>query len=166
MSDGKEQIVRNTLRKMNLTKDDNDPEKEPYASNPELAARLGLNDSTIISNVRRNLIFARNIGISMDCIDCGIVYAWRWSGDDKYAKIGVSIAGRLRERMISTYHPTDDALLIGISKYDDRKEAQEKETSILNNLTRAHPKREWVIIDEDFNKLINEEFTRIEKIVR
>ena len=105
----------------------------------------------------------RNIEISMDYIECGIVYAWRWSGDQKHAKIGASKVGKLRERLISTYHPTDDALLIAISIYPDRKEAQTRETSILRSLGRVHSKREWVYINDDFNKLINKEFTKVER---
>lgn len=161
MSNGKEQKVRDALRKMNLTKDDNDPEKEPYKSNPELAERLGVSNQNVYI-VRRNLIFARKYEID---IDRYVVYAWRWYSDDRHAKIGTSMGWRLRERMVTTYHPTADIFLIGIREYDNKKNAGRMETHILHTLEKSHPDREWVIIDEDFSKLINEEFTRVEKIV-
>ena len=163
MAEGKEHRARNILKTMNLTKQDKDPGKAPYASNSEIAKQLGFKDSTIISNVRRNLIFVRNIGISMDCLEHGVLYTWRWSGDNEHAKIGASTVKNLRERMISTYHPTDDALLIGFSLFTDRQEAQKRETSLLNSLRRVHSKREWVYINDEFNKLLNKEFKRIDK---
>ncbi len=163
MAEGKEHRARNILKTMNLTKQDKDPGKAPYTSNSEIAKQLGFKDSTIISNVRRNLLFVRNIGISMDYLERGVVYAWRWSGDEKHAKIGASTVKTLRERMISTYHPTDDALLIGFSLFANRKEAQKRETALLKSLGRVHSKREWVYINDDFNILLNKEFTRIEK---
>ena len=72
------------LREMNLTVDNRDPKKEPYKSDRNLADQLGVN-STTVNLARKNLILADACGID---IDKSIVYAWRWSGDDKYAKIG------------------------------------------------------------------------------
>ena len=37
-----------------------------------------------------------------------LVYAWRYSGDKRYAKIGISTKHLLHTRMPRTYHPTDD----------------------------------------------------------
>ena len=163
MSNGKEQKVRDVLRNMNLTEDENNPEKDPFQSNSKIANRLGSNiTSTNVATVRRNLIFARDIEV---CIDNYYVYAWRWSGDKRYAKIGKSMGHSLRERLITTYHPTDNPIWIGHMKCLGKKEAQEKETSILDRFKRSHPKREWIIINKDFNELIDKKFTQIEKIV-
>ena len=68
---------------MNLTRDNNDPEKEPYVTNRELAEELGMGQATI-SRARQALL---NRG---DKISFDLVYAWRWSGDEKHAKIGVT----------------------------------------------------------------------------
>ena len=76
--------------------------------------------------------------------DLHVVYAWKWSGDDRHAKIGVSTERRLDDRIkkAKTYHPTDDPIPIGvcIEKYDTRKQARAAEKSILeeNELKRAH----------------------------
>ena len=74
----------------------------------------------------------------------------------------------LRERLVFTYHPTDEIELIGVSRarYSKRSEAHSKETSILKRLKKSHCKREWVHINEDFNKLIDEEFIKIGVIVK
>ena len=40
----------------------------------------------------------------------------------------------------------------------DREEAKKKERNILNRLQRTRPDREWVIIDNAFNKMITEKF--------
>ncbi len=91
--------------------------------------------------------------------DLDIVYAWRWSGDDMYAKIGVSKMTLLKDRMAATYHPTDDPVLIGVMKCPDRETAEAIENAILNSiLQRTRPDREWIIIDEWFNRMIDEVF--------
>ena len=92
------------------------------------------------------------------------MYAWRWSGDNTYAKTGISTESRLDDRIKKgkTYHPTDDPIRIGvcIEKYTTRKQASAAEKSILkeNELKLAHPAREWVKIDEKFNKMIDKYF--------
>ena len=141
---------------MNLTK------KESYESNSHLAGRLGVSSATV-SLARNNLIFADKYGID---IDKSIVYAWRYSDDKRFAKIGKCKKGEiLRERLKTTFHPTDDIFLIGIKEYCCGKEIHREETRILDTLRRTRCDREWVKINEDFNELINEEFTKIEKIV-
>ena len=74
----------------------------------------------------------------------------------------------LRERLVFIYHPTDEIKLIGVSiaKYSKRSEAHSKEAFILNSLKKSHCKREWVYINEDFNKLIDEEFIKIGVVVK
>ena len=91
--------------------------------------------------------------------DLYIVYAWRWSGDDMHAKIGHTLMSKLESRMVATYHPTDDPVLIGIMKCDNLKDSKLVEKAILNNLLqRTRPDREWVITGEWFNKMIDEVF--------
>ena len=90
--------------------------------------------------------------------DLDIVYAWRWSNDNTYAKIGVSKVSNLESRMATTYHPTDDPILIGVRKCRSRKEANKIEKDLLCRLKRPRLDREWVIIDENFNWIIDEEF--------
>ena len=88
-----------------------------------------------------------------------IVYAWRWSGDDMHAKIGHTLMSKLEFRMVATYHPTDDPVLIGIMKCDNLKDSKLVEKAILNNLLqRTRPDREWVISGKWFNKMIDEVF--------
>lgn len=152
----KNQIVRDVLSRMNLTKYDNDPEKSEFVNDRALADQLGVSKSTVW-NVRAALIKGGK--------DWDIVYAWRWSGDDKYAKIGVSTMANLETRLVSTYHPTDDPVLIGVMLCFKREEAEENEQYILNRFKRARPDREWIIIDEEFNEMIDEAFSRIEDIV-
>ena len=146
------------LRNMNLEPNGN----EPYKSDGEIADQVGANPASV-NYVRRGLIFAEKCGID---IDKSIVYAWRWSGDDRYAKIGRSQAGyQLREttkvRSV-TFHPTDEIHLIAI-KYSETPSREEKR--ILTKLDRTLPKREWVYINKKFNELINKEFIKIERIV-
>ncbi len=162
----KEQLIRNKLVRTNLKKDHINPEKEPYLSDSEVRDQLnkecGYNpDPATVNNVRQNLILACNFGLN---IDSHIVYAWRWSNDNRYAKIGKSSGKTLRERMKAEYHPTDDIILIGVMECGDRKEALDKEQSILNRLGRTRPDREWVEIDQDFYELIDKKFTRIGKL--
>lgn len=89
--------VRNLLRKMNLTEGENNPEKEPFKSNPEVAEMLEIENNATIWDTRRNLIFARKHNVDTDDY---LVYTWRWSGDDRFAKIGVSMGSTLRERLV------------------------------------------------------------------
>ncbi len=91
--------------------------------------------------------------------DVDIVYAWRWSNDQTCAKIGVAKVSNLESRMVTTYHPTDDPVLIGVMKCRSRAQAEGEEWGYLNNLfERTHPNREWVIIDELFKDVIDEAF--------
>jgi len=161
----KTKIVCSELMQTNLMKNDSDSEKGPYVSNRELVDRhetLTVSNTTLVRDVRRNLFFAREIGVDAYC---HLVYAWKWSGDDRYAKIGHSTGRTLRDQMVTTYHPTDDIILIGIKVCAGKKNSEE-EASILNRLGRIRPDREWVKINEEFNELINKKFTRIEKNVQ
>lgn len=97
--------VRNLLRQMNLTEGEKNPKKEPFKSNPEVAKTLEIKNNAIIWDTRRNLIFAREHDVDTDNY---LVYAWRWSGDCRFAKIGVSMGSTLRDRLVFTYHPTDE----------------------------------------------------------
>ena len=91
--------------------------------------------------------------------DSHIVYAWRWSNDNRCAKISHTLMSKLESRMVATYHPTDDPVLIGIMKCDSLKDCKLVEKTILNNLLqRTRPDREWVIIGEWFNKMIDAVF--------
>ena len=147
----KTQIVRDTLGKMNLTKHDNDPKKEKFVNDRDLASQLGISKTTVW-NVRQALI--------KQAEDYDIVYAWRWSGDATCAKIGVSTLSLFQSRVVSTYHPTDDIVLIGVMKCRNREQALDNEWCFLNDgtLERTRPDREWVIIDEEFNRIIDEVF--------
>ena len=146
---------------MNLTEDENNPQKKPYVNDSELASQLEM-EKTTVYNTRQSLKFARANGISENC---WVVYAWRWEANDKYAKIGKCPIGNLRMRMITTYEPIDDTLLIGVMECRNSKEAGEIETDRRNRFVKSHPKREWVIINKEFTEMIDEEFTRIDKIV-
>ena len=65
----KRQIVRDALSKMNLTKYDNDCEKEDFVNDRDLASQLGVSKTTVW-NVRQELI-------NQVDEDYDIVYAWR-----------------------------------------------------------------------------------------
>ena len=153
------------LRNTNLTADNRDPNKEPYKSDRYLADQLGVNPATV-NLARKNLTLADECGID---IDKSIVYAWRWSGDNRYAKIGKCKKGSILWERIkmqpATYHPTDNIFLIGIKEYRYEREIHQEEIRILDRLGRTRRDREWVNINASFNQLINEEFTRIERIV-
>ena len=150
----KTQIVRDALSKMNLRKDDNDPKKEDFVNDRDLASQLGVG-KTIVWNVRQALI-------NQVDEDYDLVYAWRWSGDNTCAKIGVSTRIHLLKSRLdaaSTYHPTDDPVLIGVMRCRTREQALDEEWGFLNGfLERTRPDREWVIIDEVFNETIDEAF--------
>ena len=93
--------------------------------------------------------------------DFPIVYVWRWSNDDTYAKIGhsESITGlEFRINPAKTYHPTDDPILIGFMRGRSVESVKELEKYFLDELERTRPDREWVIIDEEFNEIIDEAF--------
>lgn len=60
--------------------------------------------------------------------------------------------------MVTTYHPTDDPVLIGIMPCRSSEEAADNEDYFLDTLERTRPDREWVIIDEEFNRIIDEAF--------
>ena len=87
-----------------------------------------------------------------------LVYAWQYSGDNRYAKIGRSTRHLLHTRMRGTYHPKDTPELIGIWDCDNRKHAENVQNYILRKLKRTRHDREWVEIDPAFNKMINETF--------
>ena len=119
----------------------------------EEASRRGVSKSTIFRERK-----AQN-AIDKLGEDCPIVYVWRYSGDDTCAKIGKSGKMSLLEsRMVTTYHPTDDPVLIGIMPCRSSEEAADNEDYFLNTLERTRPDREWVIIDEEFNRIIDEAF--------
>lgn len=149
----KSQIARDALSKMNLRRYDNDPEKEDFVNDRDLANQLGISTGTVW-NARQALI-KQQIDEDYD-----IVYAWRWSGDKTCAKIGVSKMSLLKSRLRKTYHSTDDPVLIGVMLCRTREQAKDEEWSFLNDgfLERVRPDREWVIIDEVFNETINEAF--------
>lgn len=153
------------LREMNLTADNKAPEKQPYQSDRQLADQLRVNPATV-GLARRNLIFADECGID---IDKSFLYAWRWSGDESYAKIGKCKKGailweRLRAQP-ATFHPTDDIFLIGLKAYRCETEIHQEEKRMLDRLQRTRPDREWVHINTDFLTLIDAEFTKIQRIV-
>lgn len=150
---GKRQIVRDALSQMNLRKYDNDPEKEDFVNDRDLASQLGVSKTTVW-NVRQQLI-----NQEVDADDA-VVYAWRWSGDDTCAKIGKSdsVSNLPQRRMLKTYHPTDDVVLIGVMLCSSKLEAIDNEKYFLDTLERTRPDREWVIVDEEFNRIIDEAF--------
>ena len=154
----KTQIVRDALSKMNLRKNDNDPEKEDFLNDRDLASQLGVGKTTVW-NVRWALINQADEDYNENY---DVVYAWRWSGDDTCAKIGVSTWFHLSKSRLdaaATYHATDDPVLIGVMKCRTREQALDEEWGYLNNLfERTCPNREWVIIDEEFNRIIDEVF--------
>ena len=65
-----------------------------------------------------------------------LVYAWQYSGDNRYAKIGRSTRHLLHTRMRGTYHPKDTPELIGIWDCDNRKHAENVQNYILRELNR------------------------------
>jgi len=88
------------------------------------------------------------------------VYAWRWCGDGGFAKIGRTRNGLkgVESRMVTTYHPTDDPVLLGVRECADVEESHKTEQYILKGLGRTRPDREWVEIDEKFNEMIDKSF--------
>ena len=92
--------------------------------------------------------------------DYDLVYAWKYCGDNRYAKIGISTKRLLPTRMPGTYHPTDAPELIGIYKCDNRQHAEAVESELLSKLKRTRSDREWVEIDEAFNEMIEKSFCK------
>lgn len=93
--------------------------------------------------------------------DFAFVYAWRYSGDNRYAKIGKTTKKSFYSRFVKTYHPTDDPILIGIFECNNESHALAVETDLLQTLKRTRPDvqgHEWVEIDEAFNKMIDDSF--------
>ena len=90
------------------------------------------------------------------------VYAWRWHGDERFAKIGRTRNGLkgVKKRMVTTYHPTDDPVALGVRKCTDMEESHKTEQYILNGLGRTRPDREWVKIDEAFSEMIEKSFRK------
>lgn len=86
--------------------------------------------------------------------DFWLVYAWRWSGDEKRAKIGKTRLSRLESRWHTspkTYHPTDDPISLGFVRCASEQSAIALEDELLNEtLSRIRPDREWVEIDDTF----------------
>ena len=119
----------------------------------EEARQRGVSHGTVF-NERRAKKLIDQVGE-----DFHVVYAWRWSGDDSCAKIGVSTMSKLETRLVATYHPTDDPVLLGVMKCRSRGEAEKNEWYFLNEaLERTRPDREWVIIDKVFNEMLDEAF--------
>ena len=159
----KVEIAQNALSQMKLTKDENSS-KKCYVNDKTLAAQLKM-EKTTVYNTRRSLKFARAEKINENC---WVVYAWRWNENDRHAKIGKCPIGSLLYRLITTYEPIDNPLLIGVKVCSDKKEAGEIEREILNiKFERTHCKREWIHIKQNkkFCKMIDNEFKRIDKIV-
>lgn len=87
-----------------------------------------------------------------------LVYAWRYSDNKKYSKIGESTKHGLHSRMLVTYYPTGDPVLIGIRECKHKAHAEDVEKYILDGLGRTLPRREWVKIDDAFNEMIYRSF--------
>ena len=86
------------------------------------------------------------------------VYAWKYSGDNRYAKIGETSKESFRSRFVKTYHPTDDPILIGIFECNSKRHAQNVESELLKQLKRTRldlSRHEWVEADEVFNEMID-----------
>ena len=90
------------------------------------------------------------------------VYAWRWCRDGRFAKIGRTRNGLkgVKNRMVTTYHPTDNPVSLGVRKCADAEESHKTEQYILKGLGRTRPDREWVEIDEKFNEMIDKSFMK------
>ena len=95
--------------------------------------------------------------------DYDLVYAWKYCGDNRYAKIGRSTKLLLNTRMPKTYHPTDNPELIGTYKCANLQHAEDVQNYILSELERTRPdlpKHEWVKIDKAFNEMIEKSFCK------
>ncbi|MXV82340.1 GIY-YIG nuclease family protein [Candidatus Poribacteria bacterium] len=92
------------------------------------------------------------------------VYSWRWRGDERFAKIGRTRNGLkkgVKKRMVKTYNPTDDPVLLGVRECDSIEASKATEKYLLDGLKRTRPDREWVEIDEVFNELIDKSFSDV-----
>ncbi|MDE0427037.1 MAG: GIY-YIG nuclease family protein [Candidatus Poribacteria bacterium] len=91
------------------------------------------------------------------------VYSWRWCGDKRFAKIGRTRNGLegVKKRMVTTYHPTDDPVPLGVRKCADMEESHKTEQYILTGLGRTRRDREWVKINEAFNELLEKSFSAV-----
>ena len=101
--------------------------------------------------------------------DFAFVYAWRYSGDNRYAKIGKTTMKSFSSRFIKTYHPTDDPTLIGIFKCNNEPHALAVEKDLLRKLKRTRPDvqgHEWVYRDKAFNEMIDKTFISDPNVLR
>ena len=120
---------------------------------------IGIGTSSI---VRASLKMARAHGIK----ETGyLVYAWRWCDDCRFAKIGYCLVGGFKNRMPITYHPTAFPFLIGAMNVPNKAEAKKMERDMRQKCRPSCtcPEREWVYIDDTFNELIDESFTKVRK---
>lgn len=139
----------------------------------EEARRRGVSHGTIFSERKKQSIIGRIDEVFPNHLtnrigkDFPVVYAWRWSNDDTCAKIGVSEqVSKLKSRMVTTYHPTDDPVLIGFMPCSSLNNAKDDEDYFLYTLERTRPDREWVVIDKAFNEIINEAFISDPSVLR
>ena len=129
------------------------------------AARRGVSPGKVFSERKRQHLIDKigkvipNLPDELRGKDFPVIYAWRWSNDEKHAKIGKCEAiSKLESRMVTTYHPTDDPVLIGVMPCPDLSDANHTETYFLCIFKRTRPDREWVEIDETFNEKIDKLF--------
>ena len=129
------------------------------------AARRGVSHGKVFSERKHQHLIDKigkvipNLPDELRGKDFPVVYAWRWSNDEKHAKIGKCEAiSKLESRMVTTYHPTDDPVLIGFLPCPDLSDANHTETYFLCIFKRTRPDREWVEIDETFNEKIDKLF--------
>ena len=92
--------------------------------------------------------------------DFYLVYAWRWSGDTKHAKIGKSTLRKLEGRLrpCATCH-FNDLILISFVRCVSEQSRNALEQELLNEtLNRIRHDREWVVIDETFHDVFPTDF--------
>lgn len=92
--------------------------------------------------------------------DFYLVYAWRWSGDPKHAKIGKSSLSDLEGRLspCATCH-FNDLVLISFVRCESEQSRNALERELLDEiLDRIRSDREWVVIDENFNEVFPTDF--------
>lgn len=127
--------------------------ENPKATRAEITERTDIPDTTVY-HIRKRIEGQTRYKIREDY---NIVYAWRWSGDSRFAKIGKTTIGGLEGRMLKTYHPTDDPVLIAIMLCSSEDQASENHDYFLNEaFERTRSDREWVIIDPGFHEEIND----------
>ncbi len=136
-----------------------EPKPEPESRSEEIPLvpdPSSVPDPGPLSQVRNSLPVKRP-----EVEDFAFVYAWRYSGSKRFAKIGKTTRKSFYSRFIKTYHPTDDPILIGIFECNNEPHALKVETYLLQELERTRPDvqgHEWVKIDEAFNKMIDNSF--------